>query len=112
MEERAGGLVKKRALQDNEPDVQAAKFGRKGEIHPRIQAHNPHHLTPRLMRRYWRTLLTQCSTMHFDALNNKWKVTWGKDVREESIRKGEGLGGKGWMFEGVDEAGKMVGVGS
>ncbi|MCJ1245707.1 hypothetical protein MMC30_002911 [Trapelia coarctata] len=69
---------------------------------------DPHHLTPRLMRRFWNRLLLQCSTMHFDALSGKWKVRWGRDVREEGMRHGLGLDGAGWMFEGCDEGGRVA----
>lgn len=75
----------------------------------RIHTGNPHHLTPRYMRRHWRRILIQCSTMHFDAVSNKWKVQWGQDSRGDELKRGEGLGGQEWMFEGVDEMGKRFG---
>lgn len=78
-----------------------------GERHKRGK--NPHHLTPRYMRRHWSRILTQCSTMHFDTVSNTWKVQWGRDLRGDELKRVDGLGGQEWMFEGVDERGKKLG---
>ena len=69
----------------------------------------PHELTPRYIRRLWEKVLVQCPMMQLDGKAwGGWDVRWGDaGAQREVVLVTEGRGASD-MFEGVDEAGRVL----
>ena len=70
---------------------------------------HPHKITPRLMRRLWTKVYTQCPVMVWDKEKSLWRVRWGLEADVHATVKPEDQ--PEWnFFQGVDEKGRLEGA--